>query len=537
MRRVEYARGNLGDVECAPDEIEAARSVADMQMDNARLARHQATNVRVGSDTEKFIERRLTRAMIADGEFPDTDDSVNVCNVAANGSRERDRREVISSGVTPCREAVGCQAACTHDQFASGSRDVVGAKNANCSCNTGSSVVTEKGCRNPGLGSGLSTSTRQVRMTIDESGNNNEPVQFNDGNVERRGDTVEPVADPEDLLAADEDVANPDPVRIEDVRVAKQGEHDVIHPQPPRRAENGSTADTAPLLSGTAQRPEHVPSRATAALATKGWLIPIGGRLESPSIVARFVKLCGGADARIVIVPLASKFDDAGEYYGRMFAEHGATTITTLTVRTRRGAFDQAARELIEQATGVFFTGGNQLKLSTVLVGTPLGECLRKRHASGMHVAGTSAGAAILSRHMIAFGEEGRMPRAAMVTTSAGLGFTDRYIVDQHFRERDRLGRLLTAVAYNPGLFGLGVDEDTAAFIAPDDVIHVEGTGVVTFVDPTELNSEAILEAVPGMPLDLPGMQVHIIKPNTHYEYDVTAGSNSELTALTNGGN
>ena len=110
------------------------------------------------------------------------------------------------------------------------------------------------------------------------------------------------------------------------------------------------------------------------------------------------------------------------------------------------------------------------------------------------------------------------MPRAAMVTTSAGLGFTDRYIVDQHFRERDRLGRLLTAVAYNPGLFGLGVDEDTAAFISPDDVIHVEGSGAVTFVDPTELDSSAILEAVPGMPIELPGMQVRILESGTVFE-------------------
>jgi cyanophycinase len=155
-----------------------------------------------------------------------------------------------------------------------------------------------------------------------------------------------------------------------------------------------------------------------------------------------------------------------------------------------------------------------------MLVGTPLGDCLRKRHASGMHVAGTSAGAAILSQHMIAFGEEGRLPRAAMVTTSAGLGFTDQFIIDQHFRERDRLGRLLTAVAYNPGLMGLGVDEDTAAFISPDDVIHVEGTGAVTFVDPSDLDSSAILEAAPGMPIQLPGMKVHVIKSGCSYDFD-----------------
>ncbi len=192
---------------------------------------------------------------------------------------------------------------------------------------------------------------------------------------------------------------------------------------------------------------------------------------------------------------------------------------------------DTARPELlaaIDDATGVFFTGGNQLKLATVLGGSPMAALLRSRHAKGMTVAGTSAGAAFLSEHMIAFGEEGRMPRAAMVTTVAGLGLTERFIIDQHFRERDRLGRLVTAIAYNSVLTGIGVDEDTAAFISPDDTLHVVGSGAVTIVDPSELDPSDIYEALPGTPLSLPGMTVHVLMPGSEYELgDPTSRSSS----------
>src|SRR6185436_16007672 len=135
--------------------------------------------------------------------------------------------------------------------------------------------------------------------------------------------------------------------------------------------------------------------------------------------------------------------------------------------------------------------------------GTPVAKLLRQRNAAGIPVAGTSAGAAFLSEHMIAFGDEGNTPRAGMVTMCAGLGLTNRVIFDQHFRQRDRLGRLLTALAYNPFCLGLGVDEDTAAFIAPDDTMEVLGSGAVTLVDPGEMEASSIAEAKPGDPITI----------------------------------
>src|SRR5690606_31167736 len=144
---------------------------------------------------------------------------------------------------------------------------------------------------------------------------------------------------------------------------------------------------------------------------------------------------------------------------------------------------EQNRLDAIEDATGVFFTGGNQLRLSTLLGGTPVAKLVRILNARGVTVGGTSAGASILSEHMIAFGREGSSPTAGSVRLAPGLGLTNRFVIDQHFRQRDRLGRLVAALAYNPFAIGIGLDEDTAAFIGPDDTLEVEGSGSVTIVD------------------------------------------------------
>ncbi|MEE8119155.1 MAG: cyanophycinase, partial [Gammaproteobacteria bacterium] len=122
-----------------------------------------------------------------------------------------------------------------------------------------------------------------------------------------------------------------------------------------------------------------------------------------------------------------------------------------------------------------------------------------------------SAGAAFIPEHMIAGGEEGPTPRAQMTTLAPGLGLTNRFIIDQHFRERDRLGRLLAALAYNPFALGMGLDEDTAAFIAPDDTLQVNGSGGITIVDPSKLTYSSMSQARKGEPVSLLGIKMHIL--------------------------
>ena len=162
-------------------------------------------------------------------------------------------------------------------------------------------------------------------------------------------------------------------------------------------------------------------------------------------------------------------------------------------------------------AGGIFLTGGNQLHLSTTIGGTEVARALRRRNAEGAHIAGTAAGAAFLSEHMIAFGREGASPRAKIVTLAPGLGLTNRTIIDQHFRQRDRLGRLLTALAYNPFAIGIGLDEHTAAFIGPDASLEVVGSGALTIADPSELQFSTMAHVRKNDPVCLIGLKLHLL--------------------------
>lgn len=249
----------------------------------------------------------------------------------------------------------------------------------------------------------------------------------------------------------------------------------------------------------------------------RGWIIPIGGKLLSPVIIDRFVALSGGASARIAVIPTASNEPDMGTFFERVFQRHGVGAVKALNFDRRSDCDDADWLEWLSTATGVFLTGGNQLKLSTVLGGTPVAKLLRTLNVDGTHIAGTSAGAAYLSEHMIAFGDEGSTPRAGMVTMCAGLGLTNRIIVDQHFRQRDRMGRLLTALSYNPFCIGLGVDEDTAAFIGPDETLEVVGSGAVTVVDPANVEFTSVAEAKPGDTITIIGARIHLLGAASSY--------------------
>ena len=264
----------------------------------------------------------------------------------------------------------------------------------------------------------------------------------------------------------------------------------------------------------------------------RGWIVPIGGKLLDDEILARFVALSGGANARIAVIPTASREPDVGVFYERVFARIGARRAKALHFEQRIDCDDRDWLDWLESATGIFITGGNQLKLASILGGTPAARMMRARNAAGVHVAGTSAGAAFISEHMIAYGDDGVTPRAGMVTMCAGLGLTNRVIVDQHFTQRERLGRLLTALAYNPFAIGLGVDENTAAFISPDDIVEVQGSGSVTVVDPANVRGSSIAEAQPGEALTVVGVQVHVLPSGATFDLSarVARGASTFVT-------
>ena len=246
----------------------------------------------------------------------------------------------------------------------------------------------------------------------------------------------------------------------------------------------------------------------------RGYIIPIGGaeeKFDNPEILDRFVDICGGKAARIGIIPTASELEVTGRNYEKLFRALGIKHAKVLPFETRDDCENSEYLDYIEKSDGVFLTGGNQLRQSTTLGGTAVSQLIRRRNAAGMHVAGTSAGAAFMPEHMVAGGFEGSTPSPDLVTMAPGLGLTNKYIIDQHFRQRDRLGRLLTALAYNPFAVGIGLDEDTAAFIDPKERLEVVGSGGITVIDPTDLSYSSMDKAKRGEPVSLIGVKLHIL--------------------------
>jgi cyanophycinase len=253
----------------------------------------------------------------------------------------------------------------------------------------------------------------------------------------------------------------------------------------------------------------------------RGFVIPIGGaeeRTGSMRVLKRFAKLCGGRKAKIVIIPTASSLEDTGDRYIEIFNKIGVSDSVSLPITERSDAEREEYIDQLDAATGIFITGGNQLRLSTILGGTRVAQKIRRLNASGVHVAGTSAGAAIMPEHMIAGGSTGLSARADGVNLAPGLGLINSVIIDQHFSQRDRLGRLLTAVSYNPFMLGVGIDEDTAMFIGPDQVVEVLGSGTVTIIDPEHLSFSSMDRAKKNESLSLLDLKLHILSKGCHFD-------------------
>ena len=265
---------------------------------------------------------------------------------------------------------------------------------------------------------------------------------------------------------------------------------------------------------------------------TSGWIVPIGGaenKENDRDILERFIRVSGGNDANIIVIPTASRMHETGPRYEQLFKELGADQVTVMDFDTRRDCQEPGRLARLEEATGIFFTGGNQLRLSTLLGGTPVAKMIRGRNAHGVTVGGTSAGASILSEHMIAFGDEGSAVVSGSVRLAPGLGLTNRFIIDQHFRQRDRLGRLITALAYNPFAVGIGLDEDTAAFIGPDETIEVEGSGGVTVLDASEVSFSSMSEVSEGQPVCMLGLKLHILVAGATFNLHTRLASAGKL--------
>ncbi len=250
--------------------------------------------------------------------------------------------------------------------------------------------------------------------------------------------------------------------------------------------------------------------------STKTAILVIGGaedKVHGREILHTFFGRAGSLEARIAIVPSASREPVIiGDRYQQIFQEMGAKEIRVLDIRDRAQGSDRYFQEYVEDCTGVFLTGGDQLRLCGLLADTPLMEKIRQRVQQGeLTLAGTSAGAAVMGHHMIAGGGSGESPNRALVDMATGLGIIPEMIVDQHFHNRNRMARLMSAVSAYPERLGMGIDEDTCALFEPDGMLQVMGKGTVTIIDPGEMVYTNQPHVGTNDPISLHNLRVHIL--------------------------
>jgi cyanophycinase len=250
--------------------------------------------------------------------------------------------------------------------------------------------------------------------------------------------------------------------------------------------------------------------------ATKTAVLVIGGaedKVHGREILRTFFGRAGASKAYITIIPSASREPAIiGGRYIRIFEEMGAQKVEILDIREREQCESSQIKASLEACSGVFLTGGDQLRLCGVLADTPAMEIIRQRVRAGqLTLAGTSAGAAVMGHHMIAGGGSGESPNRSLVDMATGLGFIPEVIVDQHFHNRNRMGRLISAIAAHPDRLGIGIDEDTCAVFERDGWLQVMGKGSVTIVDPTEATHTNEPHVGANEPLTVHNLRLHIL--------------------------
>ncbi len=249
---------------------------------------------------------------------------------------------------------------------------------------------------------------------------------------------------------------------------------------------------------------------------TKPAILVIGGaedKVHGREILHTFFQRSGGDKAAIAIVPSASREPAIiGERYRHIFEDMGAQRIELFDIRDRGQGADTQYLQYLEECTGVFLTGGDQLRLCGLLAETPLMERIRERSQQGeIALAGTSAGAAVMGHHMIGGGGSGESPNRSLVDMTMGLGIIPEVVVDQHFHNRNRMARLLSAIAIHPDRLGIGIDEDTCAMFEHDGWLQVMGRGTVTIVDAQLLSYTNQLNADVSDPLSLHSLRLHVL--------------------------
>lgn len=255
-----------------------------------------------------------------------------------------------------------------------------------------------------------------------------------------------------------------------------------------------------------------------------GTLIIIGGHEDKDgdcTILKEVAQRAGGKDGRIVIVTVATQEPEAvADEYRKLFTTLGVRHVDTLDIRTRDQAHDEANIQKLAGAPVIFFTGGDQLRITSQIGDSPVFRCLQEIHRKGGTIVGTSAGAAAMPETMIVGGASDASPGISMLSMAPGLALIGQVVIDSHFAERGRMGRLLGAVAQNPRNIGLGIDENTAIMVQDEAYFEVIGSGAVYVVDGTRISYSSLSEAHPEGVVSINDVTLHVLGAHDRFDLE-----------------
>ncbi len=247
---------------------------------------------------------------------------------------------------------------------------------------------------------------------------------------------------------------------------------------------------------------------------TPGILVIIGGAEDKQGdcvVLREFVRAAGGVKACIAVMTAATSLPrEVGDEYIHVFERLGAESVQVVHTENRKDSERETSIHIIEESTGIFFTGGDQSRIVDFIKDTPLDDAIHQRHQAGAVIGGTSAGAAMMPDEMIVGGASVSNPSVDAVSMGPGMGFLPGIVVDQHFAQRGRLGRLLAALVLQPAVLGLGIDEDTAIIVSGDE-FQVVGQGAVTVVDESTATHNNLDELLKDEAIALFGVKLHIL--------------------------
>jgi cyanophycinase len=266
---------------------------------------------------------------------------------------------------------------------------------------------------------------------------------------------------------------------------------------------------------------------------SKGTLLIIGGAEDKngDSVILKQAKqMLGDEDILTVLTTATQQPKETGQNYSQVFQKLGVKHVQILNIDTREDANNEEYCELIKKSRGIFMTGGDQLRITSILGGTRACQEILNLYNSGGVIMGTSAGASVMSSTMVVDGNDNEPARKCTLKMAPGIGLFNGVIVDQHFDQRGRFGRLLCGVCENPDTLGIGIDEDTAVKVYPDMHFEIIGTNAVTIIDGKSIKSSNVSELKPNEILAIVGVTVHVLPQGYGFDFN-----NRKVLRLKNG--